>query len=75
MEASISAHNSNNTTTPDASVSTSHGSSMHHVAATRVAMPDKANAIDYKFSLVGAIVSLRADTALVEEFARFKMIK
>jgi hypothetical protein len=30
---------------------------------------------DYKFSLVGAVVSLRADTALVKEFARFKKIK
>ena len=44
-------------------------------AAIKAVMPDKVNAIDYKFSLVGAIVSLRADTALVEEFARFKMIK
>ena len=32
--------------------------------------------IDYKFSLVRAVVSLRADTApLIEEFARFKKIK
>ena len=31
--------------------------------------------IDYKISFVGAVVSLRADTALVEEFARFKKIK
>jgi hypothetical protein len=40
------------------------GSSMQHEAAIKVAMPDKANAIDYKLSLVRAVVSLRADTAL-----------
>ena len=32
-------------------------------ADTKVATPDKANAIDYKISLVRAVVSLRADTA------------
>jgi hypothetical protein len=38
-------------------------------------MQDKANATDYKFSLVRAVVSLRADAALVKEFARFKKKK
>jgi hypothetical protein len=40
---------------------------MQHEAATRVAMLDKANATDYKFSLVWAVVSLRADAALFKE--------
>ena len=34
---------------------------MQHEAAIKVAMPDKANAIDYKLSLVRAVVSLHAD--------------
>lgn len=38
-------------------------------------MPDKVSATDYKFSLVRAVVSLRADTALVKEFARFIKIR
>jgi len=32
-------------------------------AATKAAMPDRASVTDYKFSLVWAVVSLRADTA------------
>jgi hypothetical protein len=60
---------------PAASASTSHGNSMQHEAAIRVAMPDKVSATDYKFSLVRAVVSLRADTALVKEFARFIKIR
>jgi hypothetical protein len=42
---------------------------MQHEAAIRVATPDKVSATDYKFSLVRAVVSLRTDIALVEEFA------
>jgi len=37
---------------------------MPHVAAIKVATPDKASATDYN-SLVRAVVSLRADTALL----------
>ena len=36
---------------------------MQPAAAIRAAMPDKVSATDYKFSLVWAVVSLRADTA------------
>ena len=46
-----------------ASASISRGNSMQPAAAIRAAMPDKVSATDYKFSLVWAVVSLRADTA------------
>ena len=39
------------------------GNSMPPRAATKAAMPDRASVTDYKFSLVWAVVSLRADTA------------
>ena len=51
------------------------GDSMPPAVAIKVAMQDKVSATDYKISLVRAVVSLRADTALVEEFARFRKIK
>ena len=49
---------------------------MQHEAAIKVAMPDKANAIDYKLSLsLGQLSAFVLTLLLVEEFARFKKIK
>ena len=53
-----------------ASASTSRGNSTPPRAATRVAMQDKVNVTDYKFSLVWAVVSLHADAA----YSQFKNI-
>ena len=63
MAASTSAPSITSIKTSVASASTFHGNSMPPAAAIKVAMPAKASATDYKFSLVRAVVSLRADAA------------